>query len=97
MRMEIPVTVMMLTYATLFAVSAGAQGVGGTAVQAGPPMLAKDLAVARGLSSKLRVTSAAFGSGGSLNERYTQKGDNVSPPLHWSNGPLGRTALRNGR
>ena len=52
------------------------------------PVLAKELAPARSYG-KLTVTSAAFQSGGTLEDKYTQNGDNVSPPISWSRGPAG--------
>ena len=55
---------------------------------AGPPVLAKQLAPARG-GARLRVTSDAFLSGGTIDERYTQNGENVSPPVAWTRGPTG--------
>ena len=77
-------TAAALALATIFAVSADAQGQS----PAGPPVLAKVLAPAKGLSSRLRVTSSAF-SGDELDNKYTQNGENISPPLHWSQGPSG--------
>jgi len=73
---------------SLCAASAHAQAGGGAAAEAGPPVLAKDLAPAR-MYAKLNVTSRAFTSGGALDERYTQNGENVSPPLSWAKGPTG--------
>ena len=58
----------------IFAISASAQGQS-PAGQGGPPVLAKDLAPAR-LSTRLQVTSPAFSSGGTIDERYTQNGAN---------------------
>jgi Raf kinase inhibitor-like YbhB/YbcL family protein len=55
----------------------------------GPPMLANKLAPARGGSSRLLVTSNSFSYGGALPDKYTQNGDNVSPPLSWNKGPSG--------
>jgi Raf kinase inhibitor-like YbhB/YbcL family protein len=71
----------------LFAASAYAQGQAPAA--GGPPVLAKQLAPARGGSSRLLVTSGAFVSGAGLDDKYTQNGDNMSPGLAWSKGPLG--------
>lgn len=71
----------------LFAASAYAQGQAPAA--GGPPVLAKQLAPARGGSSRLLVTSGAFVTGGTLDDKYTQNGDNMSPALNWSKGPLG--------
>ena len=55
---------------------------------AGPPVLAKQLVTPR-QNSRLLVTSSAFASGGELNDRYTQNGENMSPPIAWSRGPQG--------
>ena len=71
------------TLSVLFAVSVNAQG-----EQAGPPVLAKNLVPAR-LSARLLVTSSAFTSGRALDDRYTQNGDNMPPPLAWARGPTG--------
>jgi len=84
---------MMLKNATLstlillLAGSANAQG-DNAAGQAGPPVLAKTLAPAR-MSTRLAVTSPAFTSGKTLDEKYTQDGSNMSPPLAWNRGPTG--------
>jgi Raf kinase inhibitor-like YbhB/YbcL family protein len=56
--------------------------------QAGPPVLAKDVAPAR-QGIRLRVISPAFTPGGAIDEVYTQDGANMSPPLEWSKGPIG--------
>ena len=71
----------------LFAASAYAQGQAPAA--GGPPVLANKVAPAKGGSSRLLVTSGAFVSGGDLDDKYTQNGDNMSPGLNWSKGPLG--------
>ena len=71
----------------LFAASASAQGQAPAA--SGPPVLAKQLAPARGGSSRLLVTSGAFVSGSDLDDKYTQNGDNMSPGISWSKGPQG--------
>ena len=72
---------------TLLAVGAFAQGqnAGGD----GPPVLADKIAVPSGNSPRLFVTSGGFNSGDPLNDKYTQNGDNMSPSLSWSKGPLG--------
>ena len=67
---------------------ADAQGQANGPAQSGPPVLAKQLVSPR-QSSRLLVTSPAFGSGDALNDRYTQNGANVSPPIAWTKGPLG--------
>lgn len=54
----------------------------------GPPVLAKELVKAKG-GGKLMVMSSAFSSGEDLDDRYTQNGANMSPPLNWSKGPSG--------
>lgn len=56
--------------------------------QAGPPVLAKNIAPAR-MGARLLVTSPAFTSGKALGERYTQDGENMPPPLAWARGPTG--------
>jgi Raf kinase inhibitor-like YbhB/YbcL family protein len=55
---------------------------------AGPPVLAKEIAKARG-GGKLMVTSPVFISGEKLDDKYTQNGENMSPPIEWSKGPTG--------
>jgi Raf kinase inhibitor-like YbhB/YbcL family protein len=51
-------------------------------------VLAKDVAPAR-QGTRLRVISPAFGPGGTIDEEFTQNGENMSPPLEWSKGPVG--------
>jgi Raf kinase inhibitor-like YbhB/YbcL family protein len=80
-----------VTVLSLFAGAAGAQSEI-AAGQGGPPVLAKDLAPAR-LGARLFVSSPAFVSGGTLDERYTQKGDNISPPLEWARPPAGTQSI----
>ena len=72
---------------TLLAVAAFAQGqnAGGD----GPPVLADRIAVPSGNAPRLFVTSAGFNTGDALNDKYTQNGDNMSPSLSWTKGPLG--------
>jgi Raf kinase inhibitor-like YbhB/YbcL family protein len=62
--------------------SAGAQDAADT------PVLALTLAPAKG-DAKLTVTSPEFHDGQAMPQRYTQFGDNQSPPLRWSKGPRG--------
>ncbi|MGH7553131.1 MAG: hypothetical protein ACREMQ_08915, partial [Longimicrobiales bacterium] len=69
---------------TVLALFASSDAVG----QGGPPTLAKDLAPAR-LGARLAVTSPAFTSGGTIDERYTQNGENLSPALQWPRPPVG--------
>ena len=71
----------------LFAASAFAQGQ--APAGDGPPVLANKIATAKGGSSRLLVTSGAFVTGGDLDDKYTQNGDNMSPGITWSKGPLG--------
>jgi hypothetical protein len=85
MKAIITGTVATMTLGTVFAVSAIAQGQS----PAGPPVLAKTLAPAKSLSSPLRVLSSAFSAGHGLDDKYTQNGENMSPPIHWSQGPTG--------
>jgi Raf kinase inhibitor-like YbhB/YbcL family protein len=56
--------------------------------QGGPPVLAKDVAPAR-QGTRLRVISPAFNPGGIMDEEFSQNGENMSPPLEWSKGPIG--------
>src|SRR5262245_40464691 len=74
-------------FAALCVSTAGAQN----AAPAGPPQLAKEIAIARAGVS-LRVTSSAWVSGDALPERYTQNGENISPAITWSKGPPGTVA-----
>jgi Raf kinase inhibitor-like YbhB/YbcL family protein len=69
-------------------VQADAQGGANGSSTSGPPVLAKELVTPRA-NSRLLVTSSAFQPGGSLNDRYTQNGANVSPPIAWTKGPAG--------
>ena len=54
----------------------------------GPPQLAKQLLPAKG-GGRLFVTSEALASGQALDERFTQNGENRSPPVSWTKGPTG--------
>ena len=79
---------------------AGSAMAQGGAEGGGPPVLAKQLVPAPG-AIRLMVTSDAFTSGATLDDKYTQNGDNMSPSLSWSKGPqvpicrrAGSTALR---
>ena len=54
----------------------------------GPPVLAKQMVKVRG-GGKLMVTSTGFNAGEELDDKYTQNGENMSPPLSWSKGPTG--------
>lgn len=70
---------------TLGTIAALAQGNAG---DKGPPVLANKIALPSGGSSRLLVTTNAFEPGGALTDKYTQNGDNMSPGLSWSKGPL---------
>jgi Raf kinase inhibitor-like YbhB/YbcL family protein len=74
--------------ATLFAIAAFAQGQNAAGGD-GPPVLANKIAMPSGASARLLVTSGAFTSGGALDDKYTQNGDNMSPSISWTKGPLG--------
>ena len=80
-------TTLTLAAAALFAASAYAQAPAPAA--GGPPVLATKLAPAKGGALRLLVTSSAFGSGTDLDDKFTQNGDNMSPPLSWAKGPAG--------
>jgi Raf kinase inhibitor-like YbhB/YbcL family protein len=69
-----------------FAAAAFAQNAAGGD---GPPLLANKIAVPSGASARLLVTSSAFTSGGALDDKYTQNGENISPSISWTKGPLG--------
>ena len=53
-----------------------------------PAALAKQLLPAKN-GGKLQVMSDALTFGGSMDERFTQDGDNHSPPVTWGKGPTG--------
>jgi len=74
------------------AASAGwAYAQGESPAQSGPPVLAKEILPAPS-GVRLLVTSDAFRSGDALDDKYTQNGDNMSPPLAWTKGPSGTQA-----
>lgn len=76
------------TMAIAFLTIAGGAALAQNAAEAGPPVLAKDVAHAR-FGGRLMVSSPAFASGNDLDDKYTQNGENISPPLTWSKGPSG--------
>ena len=80
-------TAATLAVAAVFAASAYAQAPAPAA--GGPPVLASKLAPAKGGALRLLVTSSAFASGTDLDDKFTQNGDNMSPPISWSKGPTG--------
>jgi Raf kinase inhibitor-like YbhB/YbcL family protein len=73
-------------FALLCATAADAQS------QAEPPQLARQTLVGRPGNMNLRTTSSAFVSGDALPQRFTQDGENISPPLTWARGPAGTIA-----
>ena len=76
-------SVAAFAFALLCVTSADAQG------QAEAPQLAKQIVPVRAGSSNLRVTSSMFVSGDAMPERFSQNGENVSPPITWLKGPAG--------
>jgi len=76
-----------LAAVALFAAAAYAQGQNGA--EQGPPVLANKIALPQGAAARLLVTSPAFVSGGALEDKFTQNGDNMSPGLTWTKGPPG--------
>ena len=44
--------------------------------------------------SDMRLASSAFESGGAIPTKYSAYGDNVSPPLEWTEAFLGLTVVR---
>ena len=76
-------SVAAFAFALLCVTSADAQG------QAEAPQLAKQLIAGKAGNSVLRVTSSMFVSGDAMPERFTQNGENVSPPITWTKGPAG--------
>ena len=78
-------TVATLAVATLCTASVDILG---AAAAGGPPVLAKQLAPARG-GSRITVTSSAFSGGGTIPDQNTQNGEDMSPALAWTKGPPG--------
>jgi Raf kinase inhibitor-like YbhB/YbcL family protein len=76
-------SVTAFAFALLCVTSVDAQG------QAAAPQLAREIVPTKAGSSNLRVTSSMFTSGDALPERFTQNGENVSPPITWLKGPTG--------
>ncbi len=85
------ITSATLALAVLVAASAQAQDQA-AAPAGGPPVLARTLAPARGGTTRLMVTSSVVRTGGTLEDKFTQNGENMSPPLTWSRGPAGTQA-----
>mgnify|MGYP001140499843 CR=1 FL=1 len=46
-----------------------------------------------GKSMDIKITSKAFEEGGTIPEKYTCEGDNVSPPLVWTSVPEGTKSM----
>jgi Raf kinase inhibitor-like YbhB/YbcL family protein len=67
---------------SLGSIAAAQEGAGG------PPVLAKQIVKASS-GGRLMVLSSAFSSGEQLDDKYTQNGANMSPPISWSKGPTG--------
>lgn len=42
-----------------------------------------------GNSSNFQIKSSAFADGGQIPQRYTSKGENLSPPISWTSAPAG--------
>ena len=85
MKKFITTSAVSIATVALFAAAAFAQNAGGN----GPPLLANKIAIPSGASARLLVTSSAFTFGGALDDKYTQNGDNMSPSISWTKGPLG--------
>jgi phosphatidylethanolamine-binding protein (PEBP) family uncharacterized protein len=68
--------------------AAGAAFAQGAPAGDGPPVLAKQIAQARG-GTRLIVSSGAWTGGEAIPDKYTQNGENVSPPINWVRGPQG--------
>src|SRR5215831_9784705 len=82
-------TLLRNTIATFaFAGLAGAALAQGAPAGDGPPVLAKQIAQARG-GTRLLVSSGAFTGGEAIPDKYTQNGDNISPSINWVRGPQG--------
>lgn len=47
----------------------------------------------KGARMSITVSSAGFKSGAAIPKKYTEDGDDVSPPLHWQNVPDGAKEL----
>ena len=89
MRKVLATSAALLAFAAFTSAPSFAQNQTAAAEQ---PALAKEVARARGGSSRLLVTSNAFRGGTDLADMYTQNGENVSPPIRWSKGPAGTIA-----
>lgn len=82
MRKSFKTGLILSAFAAFCAASAYAQE------NAGPPVLAKDMAPAK-FGRRLIVTSLAVTPGGTLDDKYTQNGENMSLPISWTKGPRG--------
>lgn len=87
MKKIVSTSAVSLAAVALFAAAALAQGQ--NAAGNGPPVLANKIALPQGVAARLLVTSSSFNSGGALDDKYTQNGDNMSPGLSWTKGPPG--------
>ena len=88
MEKFISTSAVSLAALALFAAAAYAQGQNAAGGD-GPPVLANKIATPQGVAARLLVTSGSFNSGGALDDKYTQNGDNMSPGLSWTKGPPG--------
>lgn len=52
-------------------------------------LMASVPALAQPAKSELKLTSSAFSDNGAIPEEYTCEGQDLSPPLSWSNAPAG--------
>jgi Raf kinase inhibitor-like YbhB/YbcL family protein len=67
------------------AASTAMAAVGGSG---GPPGLAKQILAVRGAGT-IKVRSDALTPGEPIHERFTQSGEDQSPPISWDRGPTG--------
>jgi Raf kinase inhibitor-like YbhB/YbcL family protein len=88
MKKLVSTSAVSLAAVALFAAAAYAQGQNAAGGD-GPPVLANKIAPSQGVAARLLVTSSSFNSGGALDDKYTQNGDNMSPGLSWTKGPPG--------
>jgi Raf kinase inhibitor-like YbhB/YbcL family protein len=86
MKKIVSISAVSVAAVALFAAAAFAQNAAGGD---GPPVLANKIALPQGVAARLLVTSSSFNSGGALDDKFTQNGDNMSPGLSWTKGPLG--------
>ncbi len=56
-------------------------------------MAGQNIGPERGQQTGMRLTSDAFSDGERIPERYVRAGDNVAPPLDWTDVPAGAAEL----